>query len=127
MLNVLVNAYAVSPAWGSEPGMGWNWVVNLAQYCNVFVITEGEWRTEIEETVESCRNGATCIFTSIPCRNVYAGCAGIRATGVFIGTTVSGKTHACHRSPNYCQTSHRYHPPVKYDRFPRAWLLVENF
>lgn len=52
MLNVLVNAYAVSPAWGSEPGMGWNWVVNLAQYCNVFVITEGEWRTEIEETVE---------------------------------------------------------------------------
>lgn len=42
MLNVLVNAYAVSPAWGSEPGMGWNWVVNLAQYCNVFVITEGE-------------------------------------------------------------------------------------
>ena len=31
MLNVLVNAYAVSPAWGSEPGMGWNWVVNLAQ------------------------------------------------------------------------------------------------
>ena len=52
MLNVLVNAYSVSPAWGSEPGMGWNWVVNLAQYCNVFVITEGEWRTEIEETVE---------------------------------------------------------------------------
>ena len=52
MLNVLVNAYAVSPAWGSEPGMGWNWVVNLARYCNVFVITEGEWRTEIEEVVE---------------------------------------------------------------------------
>lgn len=48
MLNVLVNAYAVSPAWGSEPGMGWNWVVNLARYCNVFVITEGEWRNEIE-------------------------------------------------------------------------------
>ena len=52
MLNVLVNAYAVSPAWGSEPGMGWNWVVNIARYCNVFVITEGEWRAEIEEAVE---------------------------------------------------------------------------
>lgn len=51
MLNVLVNAYAVSPNWGSEPGMGWNWIVNLARYCNLFVITEGEWQSEIEEAV----------------------------------------------------------------------------
>lgn len=51
MLNVLVNAYAVSPTWGSEPGMGWNWVVNLAKYCNLFVVTEGEWRNEIEAAV----------------------------------------------------------------------------
>lgn len=51
MLNVLVNAYAVSPNWGSEPGLGWNWVVNLSKYCNVFVITEGEWRDEIEKAV----------------------------------------------------------------------------
>lgn len=51
MLNVLINAYAVSPSWGSEPGMGWNWVINLAQFCNVFVITEGEWRNEIEAAV----------------------------------------------------------------------------
>lgn len=51
MLNVLVNAYAVSPNWGSEPGLGWNWVVNLAKYCKVFVITEGEWQREIEKAV----------------------------------------------------------------------------
>lgn len=48
-LNILINAYAVSPNWGSEPGLGWNWVINLAKYCRVFVITEGEWRTEIEK------------------------------------------------------------------------------
>lgn len=53
MLNVLVNAYAVSPAWGSEPGMGWNWVANLARYCNLYVITEGEWQKEIEEALKS--------------------------------------------------------------------------
>lgn len=53
MLNILVNAYAVSPAWGSEPGMGWNWVSNLARYCNLFVITEGEWQKEIEEVLKS--------------------------------------------------------------------------
>lgn len=52
-LNVLINAYAVSPAWGSEPGMGWNWVSNLARYCNLYVITEGEWKKEIDIALES--------------------------------------------------------------------------
>lgn len=52
MLNVLISAYAVSPNWGSEPGMGWNWIINIARYCNVYVITEGEWKTEILEAVE---------------------------------------------------------------------------
>lgn len=51
-INVLINAYAVSPNWGSEPGMGWNWIINLANYCNVFVITEGEWKEEILAAVE---------------------------------------------------------------------------
>ena len=51
-LNVLISAYAVSPTWGSEPGMGWNWIINIAKYCNVHVITEGEWRNEILEAVK---------------------------------------------------------------------------
>lgn len=50
-LNVLVNAYAVSPNMGSEPGLGWNWIVNLSKYCNLYVITEGEWQNEIETAV----------------------------------------------------------------------------
>lgn len=52
MINVLVNAYAVSPNWGSEPGLGWNWVINLANYCNVYVITEGEYRDKIEKVLK---------------------------------------------------------------------------
>ena len=51
MINVLINAYAVSPNWGSEPGMGWNWVTNLARYCNLHIITEGEWQKEIQEAM----------------------------------------------------------------------------
>ena len=51
MINILLNAYAVAPNWGSEQGLGWNWVINLAKYCNVHVITEGEWQKEIEEAV----------------------------------------------------------------------------
>lgn len=51
MINILVNAYAVNPNWGSEQGMGWNWVVNIARYCNVYVITEGEFRENIEKAM----------------------------------------------------------------------------
>lgn len=53
MLNVLINAYAVNPNWGSEPGMGWNWIINLAKECNLFIITEGEWKDNIEVTIKT--------------------------------------------------------------------------
>lgn len=51
MLSVLVNAYACGPNLGSEPGVGWNWIIYLAQHCHVYVITEGEWREEIEKAL----------------------------------------------------------------------------
>ena len=51
MLNILINAYAVSPSWGSEQGVGWNWIINIAKYSNCFVITESEYQNEIERTV----------------------------------------------------------------------------
>ena len=66
MLNILVNAYAVSPTWGSEPGMGWNWVSNLARYCNLHIITEGEWQKEIEEATKKHPFGENMHFYYIP-------------------------------------------------------------
>lgn len=66
MLHILVNAYAVSPTWGSEPGMGWNWVINLAQYCRVTVITEGEWRREIEAALAELPQRANLRFIYNP-------------------------------------------------------------
>ncbi len=48
MLSILINAYACAPNMGSEPGMAWNWIINLANYCQLHVITEGEWQNEIE-------------------------------------------------------------------------------
>lgn len=65
-INVLINAYAVSPAWGSEPGMGWNWVSNLARYCNLYVITEGEWRKEIEEALRTHPHKENLHFYYLP-------------------------------------------------------------
>lgn len=51
MLSILINAYACSPNMGSEPGMAWNWCVNLAQYCELHIITEGEFRDKIETVI----------------------------------------------------------------------------
>lgn len=34
---------------GSEQGMGWNWIVHLAKHCELFVITEGEYKRQIEQ------------------------------------------------------------------------------
>ncbi|HAC72641.1 MAG: glycosyltransferase [Petrimonas sp.] len=47
-LKVLINAYACSPDRGSEPGMGWNWCVHLANHCELYIISEGEYRESIE-------------------------------------------------------------------------------
>lgn len=62
MISVLINAYACAPNMGSEPGMAWNWITNLANHCKVYVITEGEWRKEIEEAMEKLPQKRNIIF-----------------------------------------------------------------
>ena len=62
MIRVLVNAYACSPNMGSEPGMGWNWCVNLAKYCELFIITEEEFREKIEAIVPTLPQGKNMHF-----------------------------------------------------------------
>lgn len=62
MLKVLVNAYACSPNMGSEPGMGWNWVSNIAKYCELFIITEEEFRDKIEAVVPTLPQGKNMHF-----------------------------------------------------------------
>ncbi len=62
MLRVLINTYACSPNMGSEPGMGWNWCVNLAKHCELFIITEGEFRDKIENVVHTLPQGKNMHF-----------------------------------------------------------------
>ena len=62
MLKVLINAYACSPGMGSEPGMAWNWVVNLAKFCELYIITEGEFREKIEAVVPTLEQGGSMHF-----------------------------------------------------------------
>lgn len=51
MFKVLVSAYACSPKWGSEIGMGWNWVIHLAQYCELTILTEIGFKDDIEKVL----------------------------------------------------------------------------
>lgn len=62
MLSILINAYACSPNMGSEPGMAWNWCSNLANYCELHIITEGEFRDKIEAVVPTLPQGQNMHF-----------------------------------------------------------------
>lgn len=68
MLNILINAYAVAPNWGSEQGVGWNWIINIAKYCKCYVITEGEWCKEIEEALKKLpqKENITFYYNPVP-------------------------------------------------------------
>ena len=66
MLKILVNAYAVSPDRGSEPGMGWNWCVHLAESCELFIITEGEFRSDIEQALSQLPQASRMHFFYLP-------------------------------------------------------------
>ena len=61
-MKILINAYACSPGMGSEPGMAWNWVNNLAKFCELYIITEGEFREKIEEVVPTLEQGKNMHF-----------------------------------------------------------------
>lgn len=62
MLRILVSAYACSPEMGSEPGMAWNWCSNLAKYCTLYIITEGEFQDKIDKTLSSLPQGKNMHF-----------------------------------------------------------------
>jgi len=45
---VLVSAYSCEPLKGSEPGVGWNWVRQIARFNDIWVITRANNKKQIE-------------------------------------------------------------------------------
>ena len=45
---ILVSAFACSPLWGSEPGVGWRWALELGRDHDVTVLTHAYFRDQIE-------------------------------------------------------------------------------
>lgn len=66
MFRILVNAYAVSPNRGSEPGMGWNWCIRLAEKNELFIITEGEFKSEIDHALQDLPQAGNMHFYFLP-------------------------------------------------------------
>ena len=56
-LKILISCYACSPKRGSEPGMGWSFVLGLSKQHEVHVIVEKEkWQKDIEAFLEQQQN-----------------------------------------------------------------------
>jgi glycosyltransferase involved in cell wall biosynthesis len=51
-LRLLLSAYACEPGKGSEPGVGWNWVLQAARFHEVWVITRANNRETIQKAAE---------------------------------------------------------------------------
>ena len=66
MLKILINAYACSPNMGSEAGMAWNWCCQLAKYCELHIITEGEFRENIKAVLPTIPQGGNMHFYYLP-------------------------------------------------------------
>lgn len=50
-LKILISAYACEPEKGSEPGIGWNWVKQIARFHEVWVVTRTTNRVNIEQAL----------------------------------------------------------------------------
>lgn len=63
---IIISAYSVSPYWGSEPGMAWNWVKALSKYYYIHLITNTEFKNEIEKGIhENNLNSVKIYFNDI--------------------------------------------------------------
>lgn len=51
MKRLLISAFSCQPGKGSEPGVGWNWVLQAAQCCDVYVLTRSKMQPYIEPQI----------------------------------------------------------------------------
>src|SRR5262249_25007471 len=52
-MKVLISAFACGPGRGSEPGIGWNWLREASRKHEVWVLTLGEHKAEIDREAPS--------------------------------------------------------------------------
>jgi glycosyltransferase involved in cell wall biosynthesis len=64
---VLLSAFACSPLWGSEPGVGWRWAIELAARHDVTVVTHTYFESHVEaELQRQPRPGLAFAYYEVP-------------------------------------------------------------
>lgn len=65
-MKVLVSAYACSPYKGSEPGVGWGFIKSLSHLHELYVITDLEFKADIEHYLSETPCFVNAVFHYIP-------------------------------------------------------------
>lgn len=66
-LKVLLSAYACEPGMTSEPGVGWNWALQMARYHDVWVLTRQTNREVIEKELSKMQvEGLHFVYYDLP-------------------------------------------------------------
>jgi hypothetical protein len=67
---VLLSAYAVNPYHGSEDGMGWNFIIQIARFNKVIAVTRENTRKDIErymkEHPSNCYGNIQFVYYDLP-------------------------------------------------------------
>lgn len=105
-LKVLISAYACDPTRGSEPGMGGNWVIHLAEYCDLWVITES---AEFAKKLEAYLSGRPDIRPHVTVVGVHR-----RRFGESIWSHLYYYTYMLWQREAF-QVAMRLHQSVKFD------------
>lgn len=66
-IRILVSAYACEPDCGGEPGVGWNWMNQIATFAEVWVVTRQNNSISIEKKLdENPNNNLHFIYVDLP-------------------------------------------------------------
>jgi hypothetical protein len=66
-MKILISAYACEPGKGSEPGAGWNWIMEAARHNEVWAITRANNRGAIEiESAKGITPDVNWIYYDLP-------------------------------------------------------------
>lgn len=69
---VLLSAFACSPQWGSEPGVGWQWLVQLARIHEVVLVTHGYFRAHLEPALQAAGlQDLEVLYVDAPCFGLH--------------------------------------------------------
>lgn len=64
---ILLSAFACSPLWGSEPGVGWRWLIELVRRHDVTLVTHAYFRAHLEGEIEKRGlRGLSIVYVDAP-------------------------------------------------------------